>query len=332
MAIMFFDGLVAGYGRALMPIAAVQLFGYTTPQWSQLVAIMGLIGAVVALALGPMIDRFGSKRMLLLTVALVGVHAFMIAQTQHLWENSTYVRVMLSIWILMLPVVMVCAIALGMAICSSGNSATQFAIYMSVSNLGHSAGSKIYGMLAEQSTYVESYTLLGLFVVTTVFALFFHRHKDEKSPGAESGVARQHTVRLGGGDAGVFWSGAMRCPKCRSDMEKIEYDGIEVDRCITCNGIWFDAGEVDLLRNRKAAAAIDIGDAKKGAEQNAIDRYLCPRCGGTMVRLVDVRQRHIWYEKCNACHGSFFDAGEFRDLSRLTVSDFFKGLMAPERS
>ena len=46
MMIMFLDGLVTGYGQApLMPIAAVQLFGYTTPQWSQLVAMMGLTGA-----------------------------------------------------------------------------------------------------------------------------------------------------------------------------------------------------------------------------------------------------------------------------------------------
>ena len=36
-----------------MPIAAVNVFGYTTPQWSQVVAVMGLVGAGVTLALGP---------------------------------------------------------------------------------------------------------------------------------------------------------------------------------------------------------------------------------------------------------------------------------------
>jgi hypothetical protein len=45
MAIMFFDGLIYGHGQPLMPVGAVNLFGYTTPQWSQLVAMMGLIGA-----------------------------------------------------------------------------------------------------------------------------------------------------------------------------------------------------------------------------------------------------------------------------------------------
>ena len=97
MMIMFLDGLVTGYGQALMPIAAVQLFGYTTPQWSQLVAMMGLTGALLALGLGPLIDRFGAKRMMFIAVSLVGAHAFLIAQTQHLWENTIYVRVMLSI-------------------------------------------------------------------------------------------------------------------------------------------------------------------------------------------------------------------------------------------
>ncbi len=33
MIIMFFDGLVSGYGQALMPVAAVNLFGLTTPSW-----------------------------------------------------------------------------------------------------------------------------------------------------------------------------------------------------------------------------------------------------------------------------------------------------------
>jgi PAT family beta-lactamase induction signal transducer AmpG len=176
LAIMFFHGLWNGYGDALMPIAAINLFGYTTPQWSQLVAVMGLVGAGLALAAGPLIDRFGAKRMLVLTISLVAVHAFLVAQTQHLWQDTTYVRVMLSIWVTMDPVIMVCVIALAMAICSRENSATQFAIYMSAANLGASLGAKAYGLVAEQSTYVENYTLLGVFILVMLFTVVFHRH------------------------------------------------------------------------------------------------------------------------------------------------------------
>jgi len=331
MGIMFFDGLVTGYGQALMPIAAVNLFGFTTPQWSQLVAVMGLTGAVVALALGPMIDRFGAKRMLFLTVSLVGLHALILAQTQHLWEDTLYVRVMLSIWVLMLPVVMVCVIALAMAICAQTISATQFAIYMSVANLGHSAGSKIYGMVSERTSYVETYMLLSLFVAVIIIVLFFHRHEHKAASGSGGKRKPRHTIAMGGGEGVAFLSGAIRCPKCRMDMEQIVYDDVEIDRCVSCQGIWFDAGETELLRNKDAAAAIDTGDARTGREMNKVDSYRCPRCSGTMVRVVDPQQTHIWYEVCGSCNGSYFDAGEFVDLASFTAVDFFKRLSTPER-
>ncbi|NGX17203.1 MFS transporter [Wenzhouxiangella sp. XN24] len=329
MAIMLFDGLVSGYGHALMPVAAVNLFGYTAPQWSQLVAIMGLVGAVAALSLGPMIDRFGVKRMLILTTAVVGVHAFMLAQTQFMWENSAYIRVMLSAWVLMSPVVMVCVIALAMTVCSSAASATQFAIYMSTANLGAAAGSKLFGLLSERSDYAEIYMLLGALIVVLLFIMLLHRadgggEKERKGP-------RRYTVGSVGAEAGIFWSGAMRCPKCRSDMQPVNYEGVELDRCNSCRGLWFDAGEVEALAGTQAAAAIDIGDARAGKRLNAVDDYRCPRCGGAMARRVDPQQRHIWYESCIACEGSFFDAGEFRDLAQLTIADFFKRLVTPRR-
>jgi PAT family beta-lactamase induction signal transducer AmpG len=337
MAIMFFDGLIYGYGQALMPIAAVNLFGYTAPQWSQLVAMMGLIGAVLALAVGPAIDRMGAKRMLLLVIALLGTHAFLLAQTQHLWQNTLYVRTMLSIWVMMLPLVMVSSLALAMAICKSVNSATQFAIYMSCANFGHSAGSKIYGMVAEKSSYIQSYTMLSVLAVVMIIVLLFHRHRhhrpEEQSmePGSKERERPRFTVGVGGNEAGIFWSGAMRCPKCRADMEQIDYEGTEVDRCTICNGLWFDAGEIDVLRDKQAAAAIDTGDAKIGKQSNTMDSYQCPRCSGAMVKVVDPRQTHIWYETCSSCNGSYLDAGELRDLSNVSISDFFKGLAVPER-
>jgi PAT family beta-lactamase induction signal transducer AmpG len=332
MTIMFFDGLVYGYGQALMPIAAVNLFGYTTPQWSQLVATMGLIGAVIALTIGPTIDRMGAKRMMLVATSLLCVHAVLIAQTQQLWENSLYVRVMLSIWVMMLPVVMVTALALAMAICKSVNSATQFAIYMSVANLGHSAGSKIYGLVAEQASYVQSYTMLSALFVALIIAILLYRHQHhDDDGGSKTREQPRFTVGAGGSEGGIFWSRAMRCPKCRADMEPIDYEGTEVDRCTICQGIWFDAGEIEILKDKKAAAAIDVGDKKIGKQSNTIDHYDCPRCGGAMVRVVDPVQTHIWYETCSGCSGSYLDAGELRDLSTRNIADFFKGLATPER-
>jgi hypothetical protein len=39
----------------------------------------------------------------------------------------------------------------------------------------------------------------------------------------------------------------MKCPKCGSDMKEEHLEGIEVDRCTLCNGLYFDHGELETL-------------------------------------------------------------------------------------
>jgi PAT family beta-lactamase induction signal transducer AmpG len=180
MVIMFLDGLIFGYGQALMPIAAIKVFNYSTEQWSQLVATMGLVGALLALLLGPIIDRIGVRQVLMLTVLVIAAHAMLLGNTQHLWNDSGFVQVMLSIWVLMSPVSMVCGIALAMSICSSGVSATQFAIYMSVANLGHSAGSKLFGLVSDhaQLGYAAYFVSMSALVAVLFVAVALFRKQD----------------------------------------------------------------------------------------------------------------------------------------------------------
>jgi PAT family beta-lactamase induction signal transducer AmpG len=182
MTIMFFDGLVSGYGAALMPIAAVSVFNFTSDRWADLNAVMGLAGALLALGLGPVIDMFGAKRMMGLTIFLMAVHAFLLAGLQGLWANNSYVLFMMSAWILLLPVIMVCALALAMSICSHAESATQFAIYMSIGNLGAAAGSMVFGAVADYTSWGQDYALRGLlaFMLLLAILLFRTQHHPEK--------------------------------------------------------------------------------------------------------------------------------------------------------
>jgi hypothetical protein len=46
----------------------------------------------------------------------------------------------------------------------------------------------------------------------------------------------------------------MKCPKCGHDMKTEDRDGIEVDRCTFCEGIFFDAGELEELFLKKSAS------------------------------------------------------------------------------
>ena len=39
----------------------------------------------------------------------------------------------------------------------------------------------------------------------------------------------------------------MHCPKCGMQLIEIDYNGIAVDKCSSCEGIWLDAGELEAV-------------------------------------------------------------------------------------
>ncbi len=48
----------------------------------------------------------------------------------------------------------------------------------------------------------------------------------------------------------------MKCPTCAdSTLVMTERQGVEIDYCPSCRGIWLDRGELDKLLERSAAAA-----------------------------------------------------------------------------
>ena len=44
------------------------------------------------------------------------------------------------------------------------------------------------------------------------------------------------------------------CPACRVDLVMSDRQGIEIDYCPKCRGVWLDRGELDKLIERSAGA------------------------------------------------------------------------------
>ena len=40
---------------------------------------------------------------------------------------------------------------------------------------------------------------------------------------------------------------ALHCPKCDGRLFEINHEGVLIDRCNKCNGVWLDAGELERL-------------------------------------------------------------------------------------
>ncbi len=42
----------------------------------------------------------------------------------------------------------------------------------------------------------------------------------------------------------------MKCPACQVDLKMAERQGVEIDYCPQCRGVWLDRGELDKIIER----------------------------------------------------------------------------------
>ena len=43
----------------------------------------------------------------------------------------------------------------------------------------------------------------------------------------------------------------MCCPKCGMALETVTLQGVQIDRCFSCNGTWLDEGELEQLAGKE---------------------------------------------------------------------------------
>ncbi len=98
----------------------------------------------------------------------------------------------------------------------------------------------------------------------------------------------------------------MDCPKCGSNLKVTKHKGIEVDRCVSCEGMWLDYPELDQLED----TVLDI-DEQKGSmiTRPGESEITCPKCQGPMQQF-RYRYDELWLDVCVAEHGFWLDQGE----------------------
>lgn len=100
----------------------------------------------------------------------------------------------------------------------------------------------------------------------------------------------------------------MRCPNCpdRNLKPALTRQGVEVDRCGKCGGIWLDRGEIFLfVKGRKKLLAEKI---ERAIERRTLSSRLSPRTGKPMVIFGILGEPAI--DLCETSGGVWLDAGE----------------------
>jgi hypothetical protein len=43
----------------------------------------------------------------------------------------------------------------------------------------------------------------------------------------------------------------MKCPKCGMQLDEIAFGDVRVDKCFSCEGLWLDKGELEVIRQKE---------------------------------------------------------------------------------
>jgi len=105
----------------------------------------------------------------------------------------------------------------------------------------------------------------------------------------------------------------VNCPVDKSPMLVVEHQKIELDYCSSCHGVWFDAGELELLLARLGVA--DTGgllhEVLSTNEVSTTEkRRRCPICRQSMRKATVGDHPQILIDACRRGDGLWFDGGE----------------------
>ena len=107
----------------------------------------------------------------------------------------------------------------------------------------------------------------------------------------------------------------MICPKCKEQtLTAASVKGIEVDRCKSSDGIWFDP--------RELTAVLDLEETvRRGLQSKNEDKWRdqmrgrCPRDQSNLFRMYSAHAESVVLDTCPTCGGIWLDAGELSKLS-----------------
>ena len=106
----------------------------------------------------------------------------------------------------------------------------------------------------------------------------------------------------------------MKCPNGDGELAQQKRDGVEMEVCPSCHGMWLTRQELEQLEDE----VFDFGDNEKGSlmlDSEASPRT-CPECGKAL-RTFEYRFYDLELEYCPDQHGYWLDADEDKRVLEL---------------
>lgn len=165
----------------LLPVFTVQKLGWADTQYSQIFATANLISGILGMFVGgALIDFLGKVRMLSLYLILLILAVASMSFLNSLWQHELFIIVFIIGFYILVTFGTIAIFASAMQLCWKRVAATQFTLYMAISNLGLAAGAAIMGQLKgffEWEYVIVTYVLFAVLTLVLLRFINFDKHR-----------------------------------------------------------------------------------------------------------------------------------------------------------
>lgn len=177
----FIIGIMYGLMDTLFPIFSIQELGWSNTTFSQVFSITSIIAGFLGMFIGGyLVDYFGKIKMLTLYLGIIPAVIILFAFSTHLWTNTAIMYGFILIYYTLYTFLCIAVFASGMQLCWKTVAATQFTLYMAVSNMGRAAGSALLGVLKTNFSWEHIFLFIAILpVIMGIMIRFinFSKHK-----------------------------------------------------------------------------------------------------------------------------------------------------------
>jgi len=177
LPVQFGRGIFYGGLTGATPLIGANYVGWDEARISSLTATAGLIAGLLSLSVGGWLgDRYGAKRTgigwLLAQLAMAGLMYFSVSY----WSDPQIFIVFVLVWIALDNILTVSVLPISMRLCDPKVAATQFTIYMAVSNFGISFGAFMLGRIDGMGGLPSIFLVVGAGMLVSLILLLVVRY------------------------------------------------------------------------------------------------------------------------------------------------------------
>lgn len=110
----------------------------------------------------------------------------------------------------------------------------------------------------------------------------------------------------------------MKCPFCSNAMKEENYEGVIIDRCCSCDGVWLDDNEIQIILQQTQKTFTELQKIEaiilKNQDHREKESLRCPKCGDLLQVLNYALNSGVFIDRCKNHHGVWLDKGELDKL------------------